>query len=243
MVNRSFKAKDRFGADLEFELKEPTLLEETEAEMQYRKAYSCALKEGLLTRRAMKELMEENGIWRTSDEAEMAELAKDIALLEIKLGDLETKSNLEECGKIAGELAEKRSRLFDLFLLQQSSYVHSCEGYAEMVRIESLMAACTIIKAGNKRYWKTYKEYIVERDENNLATVVKGVRDLNEQILADQRQQMVEKWPEQKWLKDIKTRVLSEDSLATKILQERIEEVKSGESVGTTNIDSKEGTI
>ena len=42
-MDKTFKAIDRYGVEVEFEITEPTLIEEREGEMQYRIAFSKAL--------------------------------------------------------------------------------------------------------------------------------------------------------------------------------------------------------
>lgn len=237
-----FKAKDRFGAEIEFELKEPTLHEENEAEMQYRIAYSAGLKTGVLTRKAMQELLRKYEIWKDDDEKEMTEVTKGLALLEIDLHHAESRSDNIECATLAGKLAEKRNRLFELFMLTQSSYMNSCEGYADAVRIEALMAACVVVKATGKRYWKDYKEYIMERDENPTATVAIGASQANLEVLQAKRLTMIDDWPEQKWLKDIKTKTFTDENIVKSTIVERIEEAVKNDQMDLTNNDTAKRT-
>jgi len=46
-MDKIFKAIDRYGAEMEFEIIEPTDALTREADMIYRKAYSEAMKEGI----------------------------------------------------------------------------------------------------------------------------------------------------------------------------------------------------
>ena len=61
-MDRTFKAIDRHGAEMDFELIEATDILVREADMIYRKAYSEAIKEGILPREKMREIFDKNGM-------------------------------------------------------------------------------------------------------------------------------------------------------------------------------------
>ncbi len=226
--NRIFKAKDRFGAETEFYLKVPALIEETEAEMQYRIAYSYALKNNILPREKMKELMKSYGIWDEDNEKELQETIKNIAMNELELRSESTKGNKEICIKIANELYQQRIRMWQLFTIQQSAYVNSCEGYAETIRHESLMAACTMVKANNKRYWKDYKEYVSERDENIISDVILKVMNVQSNILNQSRDELLKALPENQWIEMAKSDFLEKEvEKAKEELKKKLDNVES----------------
>src|SRR5688572_33159529 len=128
-MDRTFKAIDRHGAEMEFELIEPTDLLERDSEMEYRKAYSAAIKEGILPREKMRELFKEYGIWTKEDEDQFSLLVRDLSQINLKLEDANKRGEDNECIKLAGEMGTKRVRLLQLFTVQQASYMQSCEGY------------------------------------------------------------------------------------------------------------------
>lgn len=202
-MSSSFKAKDRYGAEIEFEIVEINESLERESEMEYRKAYSAAIKEGILPREKMRNIFKENGIWTQEDEDKFTALVKDIALLNIKLEDATKQGRDDECIKIAGEMGKLRLEMLQLFTIQQSAYMQSCEGYAEIMRLESLLASRVVVKANKQRYWKTYKDYVIERDQNDRSTVATEAMIVNNSLLEKERDLVISEYPEQRWLKQL----------------------------------------
>lgn len=240
-MDRVFKAVDRHGAELEFELIEPTDALERESEMEYRKAYSAAIKEGILPREKMREIFKENGIWGKEDEDRFTLLIREISQINLKLDDAAKRGEEDECIKLAGEMGIKRVRLLQLFTVQQASYMQSCEGYAELVRLEALMASCIVTKANKQRYWKNYKDYVIERDHNERSTVAAGAMTVNNTILEAKRDDVISEYPEQKWLKQLQSEQIEKAKQDAKdFIAGRVKEALSANSVegGNTKGDS-----
>lgn len=211
MIEREFKAIDRNGTLCEFELILPGLGEENEGERQYRIAYSKSLVEGIFPREKLREIMKDHGMWTEEDDSELKKAVGKIAVLQIDLRQAEAEGNQERCIESAKGIAEARRRMWELFLVQQSVYMNSAEGVAEMVKTESIMAACTFIKATGKRYWKDYKEYIMERDLNTKSTVYFNVVTLQAKIMDETRMGLMSDYPEYKHLKTAEDRMLDRE--------------------------------
>jgi len=201
MVDRIFKATDRHGAEVEFELVEPGMVETNEADMQYRTAFSRALQHGILPRERMIEEMRRHEIWDKQTSDEIAGLAAELVNLEAELDKVKDEAKGLE---VAAEMSKKRNRLWELISAQQGPLANSCEGVAAVIREEALMAACVRIKSSNQRYWKDYRAYVTERDGENSGDVVIKVMDLQGQILLGQQKDIVGKQPEQLYLGKIK---------------------------------------
>lgn len=211
MINRSFTAIDRHGNPIEFELKSPTLAEENEGERQYRIAYSKSLVEGVFPREKLREVMRDYGMWGEEDEKALKTIVGRIAIKQIELKNAETAGDEEKCMQAAKAIDEARRRMWQLFLVQQSVYMNSAEGVAEMIKTESIMAACTIVKGTKKRYWETYKEYVQERDSNQKSTVYAKVVELQAKILDEAREGLVADYPERQYLKTAQDRMLDRE--------------------------------
>src|SRR6185436_6417937 len=110
MVNRVFKAMDRSGALVEFELKVPGLAEDNEGDRHYRVAYSKALKEGVFPREKLREIMREHEMWTLDDDNAMKKAVGQIAVSQMELKNAETEGNDEKCAKVAKQMAEARRR-------------------------------------------------------------------------------------------------------------------------------------
>jgi len=211
MIERVFKAVDRNGQECEFELKTPTLAEENEGERQYRIAYSHALAEGVFPREKLREIMREHNMWTENDDKEFKKVVGKIAVSQVELRSAEAEGNNDKCLSAARNIAEGRKRMWELFLVQQTVYMNSAEGVAEMVKTESIMAACTVIKSINKRYWDNYSEYVRERDLNSKSTVYAKVITLQSQILDEARQSLINEYPENKYVKTLEDRMLDRE--------------------------------
>lgn len=201
MSNNVFKAVDRHGAEVEFELREAGISETNEAQMQYNIAFSKALTLGILPRDKMAEEMARHGVWDEDLSKELTNLSKELAVKEIQL----KKAKEEQEGlKIAAEMAVKRTRMWEILNIQQAPLANSCEGLALVVKNEALMAACVYVKATGTRYWKTYREYVEERDENERSTVAANVMDLQAGKLEIYRKDILKDNPEQRFLESMK---------------------------------------
>jgi hypothetical protein len=232
-MDKSFKAMDRYGADMEFEFVEPSLTVEREAEMQYRIAFSKALQFGILPREAMREVMRESNVWNAEDEAKMRETMIDLATSQALLEAAERANDDAECLRAATELTKKRNRMWELFIVQQSSFTNSAEGYGEVVKSESILAATTVVKATQQRYWSSYAEYVEERDTvNGRSTVAVVLMEKHNELITEARDNILEDFPERRWLKDAKDRIL--ESAANEVAESEV-----AKKVGETAVKAK----
>jgi hypothetical protein len=197
---RYFTAKDRFGNETEFELVSPNMTIETEGQRQYSIAYGRALVEGVMPRQKMAAAMKDQEIWTDENELELKTLSLQIAAEQKLLLEAERKGEEDACKESAENLNKLRIQLLEIFMMQQSVFVNSAEAIAEAIKAECIMAACTRIKINGKRYWKNYKEFIEERDENETSEVYEKVIELQNLLLDEQRQSIVEEYPETKYL-------------------------------------------
>lgn len=219
MVNRIFKANNRHGELVEFELKAPGLTEENEGERNYRIAYSKSLTEGIFPRQKLREVMSEHGMWTDEDERQMKKVVGKIAVLQIELARLEKEGKKDQCVSVAKEIAENRRRMWELFMVQQSVYMNSAEGIAELVKTESIMAACVIVKSTGKRYWQNYAEYVIERDSNVDSTVYSKALEIQTSLFDETRQKITEDYPEVKYGSAIKDPIVDPE-LEKEVLEE-----------------------
>lgn len=210
-VERTFRAKDRTGAELEFELVSPNQAAENEGERQYRIAFSKALQEGVFPREKLREIMREHNMWTEEDEKQLKRCVGKIAIAQIELKTEQTKGDEKRCLEIARDISNTRRRMWELFLVQQTVYMHSAEGVAEMIKAEAVMASCTVYKGTHKRYWETYKQFVEERDFNDKATVYATVVTVQSRLLDEARLSMIDGYPEKQYLKDIRDRMLDRE--------------------------------
>jgi hypothetical protein len=245
-IERVFKAKDRNGADMEFELVPPNIAAENEGERQYRVAFSKALTEGIFPREKLRQVMRSHNMWTEDDESILKKTIGKIAILQMKLHEAETEGNDKKCHEIATELAKARQYMWQLFMVQQTVYLNSAEGVAEMIKTESIMAFCTQVKATGERYWKDYAEYIRERDFNTKSSVYANVTNIQSQLLDAVRNNLMQDYPEFKYMKSIEDRMVDREieEEVLKILRERTEAAlaNASEKPVETPTDQSEGS-
>jgi hypothetical protein len=201
MVERNFRATDRNGVACEFTLVTPTVATDHEGERQYRIAYSKALTEGVFPKEKLREVMRKHGMWTEEDDKALKKAVGYIALLQIELKNAEAAGDDKACVDIATKIAEHRRRMWELFLIQQTVYMNSAEGVAEMVKTEAMMAACTVVASTGKRYWTDYSEYVRERDLNTKSTVYVTVVNIQATLLDEARRGLLSEYPEASYLK------------------------------------------
>ncbi len=221
MSESAFKAKDRYGAETEFEMEDLDEVRERDADILYRKAYGLALKEGLIPRESMRKLLRDHGIWDEEHEKEFRERIAKVGSLEAQLEITNNKGNSEECIKIAGDLAKARRIMWNLMLIQSSAFSNSCEAYAETIRMEAQLASSIVIKATKQRYWKSYSDYVMERDTNETSEVPLKAMEIVSEKMSVAQLAITENNPEQKWIKQFKLDTEEARKSATKELKRR----------------------
>jgi len=225
---KTFKSIDRYGSETEFEICEPSLTEEAEGEMRYRIAFSAAIRMGILTRDKMREVLKENDILSQDDDDSLQASIREVAQLETQFTRAELQDDDEKRSKSATELFKSRNRMLQLFMVVNAAYTNSAEGYAELIKQETMMAACTLIKANGQRYWKDYGEYVLERDGETQSKVVETLQDVYGEIMNDKSKEMLESCPESKYLRSVSEKILDravkEAQDADQIVGERIDD-------------------
>lgn len=236
MVDRIFKAIDRFGATMEFELVTPTLAIDNESERQYRIAYSKALAEGVYPRNKLREVMRSHNMWTDEDDQALREEVANLAILQVDLEQSQLKGENEKCIETAQKMQKHRSRMWELFMIQQSVYMNSAEGFAELIKAEAVMAACVSIKATGQRYWTSYADFVKERDENSSATVYIKAVEVQNALLLEMRDSIESTQAENKYLKDAKQRAFERD------VEERVGvELEARKKKALEEADNKDG--
>ena len=210
-VDRTFRALDRYGAHLDFELKSPTLAIENEGERQYRIAYSKALADGVFPRNKLRDVMRSHGMWTDEDDRCMREEVAHLAIFQIELEQAQLKGENDKCLEIARKMRKHRFRMWELFMIQQSVYMNSAEGIAELIKAEAVMAACTVLKSTGQRYWPNYVEFVKERDESTLSTVYIQAVEVQNNLLLEVRDSIEEGYSENRYLKDAKQAMMDRD--------------------------------
>jgi hypothetical protein len=224
-MNNIFKATDRFGNETEFEVIDPTVAVEREADMQYRIAFNEALKHGLMPREKMRTIMSDQEIWAADDEDKLKNVLARLAMGQVSLATLEAAGKTDECIKVAEQMFKDRNEMWQLLMIQQSAFVNSAEGMAETIKYDATMCGTLVIRATGTKYWKNYKEYVIERDENEQSTVIDNLESVYTSIEIAKRDEMLSVYPERKWVTDRTEEILADDDKiqeeASKVVKKR----------------------
>lgn len=222
----TFKAVDRHGAELEFEIEMAGVKEVNEAEMQYRIAYSRAIQMSILPRDKMIDILRANGVWDEDLNKELVALTATIALAERDLDAAQKRKKDDEALRVATDLAKQRGRMWEIMNIQAKPLSHSCEGYAEIVRAEAMLASQVHVKGVKGRYWETYRDYVIERDEDPRSTVATSMMDYQNEFLLGQRKEILDEAPEQKFLIDMKAKAAEKSK--KKVVKKKATRKKAG---------------
>lgn len=234
-IERTFRALDRYGVEQEFELIEPSSIAEHEGERQYRIAFSRALRDGILPREKLREIMREHDIWSPTDDQDFKRIVAKIALLQVELKRSEATGDRAQCLELAKEMNQTRKKMWELFLVQQSVFTNSAEGVAEVIKLDAIMSCCVMLKGSKKRYWKDYTEYVMERDFNEKSSVYIKAAEIQTHILEEVHKGLLENYPENNYAKEIQAAVLDPQikEEVTNLIKKRVEDAKDGKKPKT----------
>lgn len=186
------------GKNIEFNVKQPNLSQQREAQKVYNQSFSDAVKSGSIVRARLDDLLKEQGLWDDNKEARFAAIQQEISNNEKTLatGGI----SLNDAKLIALGMKKLRDELKDLISVKTNLDTHTAEGQADNARFNYLVSACVVYKDNNKTYFKNYEDY-VNRSSETVAV-------LGAQILAAMMygldSEFERKLPENKFLLDYK---------------------------------------
>ncbi len=154
--------------DKKIKLVRPTLGIASEGDLEYSKAYTKALQNGLIPKVVMDKLCIETGAWTAKDDEEVATVSKRLhEIMEI----FATSGDNKDSAKL--EFYELRNRLTIITAKRQSSFTHTAESKGEEAKISSLACKCILNEDGSK-IWKNLEEFY---NETNLQFVSQAVQE------------------------------------------------------------------
>jgi len=178
------------GQKANFILKQEDINIQRLCDIQYHKSYVQAMKDGLLPRASLEQLMKEKEIWTSIEEDKLHELQTELNGLVIKL---ESNKNLTEGMKIAQRIANLRSAVVLLYEARSSVFQNSCEFFADQVRREAYLAYATHAENGDKAF-KNYEDFITQRD----SPVALGAMQALVRFISNEFQKTLDQLPENK---------------------------------------------
>lgn len=173
----------------------PTQDELLELDMASRKAFSHAIREGLMVEFEAKRVFEKNGTWTDEHEKEIASLQMAIVTLEMRLAETNAGADGRE---LCFKLMEHRNRMMDMINHKARLFsAQTAEGYAEAVKTVALTWMCTV-DSDNNRVFKSREDFSDCSDDAFAATCYAKAMIVAAGL---QEQNLEFKMPEQEWLK------------------------------------------
>jgi hypothetical protein len=186
------------GKDVDFLVRTPSLQEQREGQKIYNQAFSDAVKAKAIVRARMDDLLEEQGLWDDSKQAELTRLQQ--AVLDGERTLAKGGIPLKQAREIAVEMKRTRAEIRDLISVKTSLDNHSAEGQADNARFNYLVSACLVYNDNKQPYFKSLEDYLSKssdpvaiRAAQNLANMLYGLDNDYESNL-----------PENKFLKKFK---------------------------------------
>lgn len=142
-----------------------------ECDFEYSKAYTHALKNGLLPRLALEKVMIDSGAWSKEDDIREAELSKDAqeTILEMKFSE-----SAEDKLTLRSKFDSIQEELTNISAKRQSLYFNSAEQRGDEARLGHLAWNC-ILNEDDSNIWSS-KEELEKAPDNDF--VKESVREL-----------------------------------------------------------------
>lgn len=186
------------SVELKLSIKMPTFADITEADIIYSQKIAELIKNSdnkkLLLRQELEAFLKKEGIWTDKDIKHIEKLQKEVELLKKKLdrGGLK----LSEGRKIAIDMMNKRSEVFETLKKRQSFDFATVESVAEACRTEYLIFCGVVYSENGQKFWVDFESMQNDKQSDvyrqgyvNALDVIFGVNSNIEKSL-----------PETKWL-------------------------------------------
>lgn len=132
-----------------------------EADIHRAKVWNKAFKEGVMTKKEVKEMMKERGLWDDQKDAKEASLSDEIIELEKKLytgGGKKSKPKLSDGREIAIQMRIKRAELRELIQERLDMDQNTAEALADNARFDYLVSCCSFW-ADDSNVFDSYEDY------------------------------------------------------------------------------------
>lgn len=156
VTNKSFKIKLDDG-ELSLYFKHPTYEEVTLIDMEFRRIYSVAVREGIITQAEAIKQFRNSGAWTKEDEAEISDIMLRISLSENVINDHEQK--MDDRREAALKVANMRSELLQKMSTRTNLFDHTAESMAEQQKLHQFIILCTYNEEDDERMFASKEDY------------------------------------------------------------------------------------
>lgn len=239
MQDRIFTTKDKDDKELELRFKRPNQAVLSKAELVYRKAYSSAFRDEIITNAEVEKLLRERGLWDEKEQAKQEEIRQQIFELEERLKD-EGISD-EEGVNICNTLDLLRLSVLEANSIYQSIADNTCETIAKEAQNGFLCSECVVENKTGNRVYKNVDDYRNRLDEpcsrDAFQETVIGMLEVR--VGHELPTNIMEEYPENKWRAsrlEEKAQKAAEDA---KDAEAKIEELEKEEAAEQTTKKKK----
>lgn len=138
----------------------PTIGMGTEADLEYSKAYTKAIQNGILPRAAMEKIILANKVWTVEDDQKILEIN---GRVEEVITNHASETDKDKKLELRLEFDRLRNELLDMTTKRQTLFLHTAEAKGEEAKIANLMWKCVVNEDGS-RIWKTYEDFANDTD-------------------------------------------------------------------------------
>jgi len=152
------------GKQRELAIKRPDRKIGTQAQVEYNKAFSAAVKSGALFREKLEQEARAQGVWSDDQEKKYQELIKKVneTDMRIKKGGFP----LSEARDLAIDMRKLRGDMREMLSGRTQLDVNSAEGQAENARFNALVALCLVYNDTGKPVFATLDDYLSHSTED-----------------------------------------------------------------------------
>ena len=179
-------------------IKNPSHEEVMICDMEYKRIFSVAVREGVMTIAEANKQMKETGAWSEEDTADVSQYMAELAIMEMKLK--ERKFEKEKLDKIANEATIMRNKLMFKMRIQTEILDKTAEGIAEQAKIYKSIRYCLVDSDTKERVFEDMDDFETFNEENPSAiSFIYRKTYLFEHGLDEN---MADSWEETMYLKD-----------------------------------------
>ena len=144
----------------------PTAEDIKQADWVYSKVYTKSLMEGIMTQSELTDILTRRGVIGPDYEKRRLELEEELST---KIMELAAAKTVEEKQIKALDVAQAREELFKWVQRLSGPMSNTCEQIADDSRLEYL-TSCMVEYEDGTRVWKSYEEFLSEKDQNLALT-------------------------------------------------------------------------
>lgn len=148
-------------------IKNPTHEEVMICDMEYKRVFSVAVREGLMTIAEVNKKMKETGAWSEEDTADVSQYMAELAIMELKLKERKLKQN--DLDKVAHQATIMRNKLMFKMRIQTEILDKTAEGIAEQAKIYKSVRYCIVDADTKERIFDDIDEFEKFNEENPSA--------------------------------------------------------------------------